>query len=346
MAFPVSPGHPQHGSDGAYRNIKKVFSALAVKNFYAAAVATKIANHNWEGEIKDVGDSVVIRTIPEVQTFRYKKGMVMPVQNPASPYVDLKIDQGDGFNINIEELDKLQSDLDLQKQWGMEAGEALTQTSDVNVLVSLAKRAAVLTGGAVTDIVNNNLGYIDYDDYTLANGALVAGGVTKKGTVIQAGTGPNQLGTSTAAASAATGNDIAKRILFYSRLLQENNAPREGGFVVLPAWAGQELKDVGVTFGQVQATGLDKAQMLTGQLPDIDNLKIYISNNLATTTEAVENSSVLFGNSYGLTFAMQIVKERLIDNPFQFGTLLQGVQAYGSEVVKAGFIGVDFIKHA
>ena len=88
--------------------------------------------------------------------------------------------------------------------------------------------------------------------------------------------------------------------------------------------------------------------MLAGTIPKIDRFDIMFSNNIPDTTEVVASgvaSSVFFGCKYATTFATQITESRIIDNPFSFGKMMQGLQVYGGQSVKPNQLGVDFIKN-
>ena len=340
--YPVQPGSPDYSTGSSSQYIPAIYSALLIKKFYPETLFGKISNTDYEGDIKSQGDTVYIRTRPTIETFRYKKGMVLPVQNPESPYVTLKIDQGEGFSFAIDRVDEFQSDIKLMNEWAKDATEQMKQVIDRNVLISLAAAGAVAGGQAATTIS----GYTttagpSIDQYTSAKGAVVNGASTAKGTTIS-------LGTSAASASANTGDKITAQILKYGRYLDENNAPTEGRFAVLPVWAGSVLKSLASNnFGLAYATGQNQANILSGSIPKIDRFDIYFSNNLPASTESVTDpSAVLFGCKYATTFATQITESRIIDNPFAFGKMMQGLQVYGFNVIKPQMLGVDFIKNA
>lgn len=340
--YPVQPGSPDYSTGSSSQYIPAIYSALLIKKFYPETIFGAISNTDYEGDIKSQGDTVYIRTRPTIETFRYKKGMVLPVQNPESPYVTLKIDQGEGFSFAIDRVDEFQSDIKLMNEWAKDATEQMKQVIDRNVLISLAAAGAVAGGQAATTIS----GYTttagpSIDQYTSAKGAVVNGASTAKGTTIS-------LGTSAASASANTGDKITAQILKYGRYLDENNAPAEGRFVVLPIWAGSVLKSMANNnFGLAYATGQNTANMIAGSIPKIDRFEIYFSNNLPASTESVTDpSAVLFGCKYATTFATQITESRIIDNPFAFGKMMQGLQVYGFNVIKPQLLGVDFIKNA
>lgn len=341
--YPVSPGNPDYSTGSQSQYIPAIYSALLVKKFYPKTVWGAISNTDYEGDISSMGDTVYIRTRPTIETFRYKKGMVLPVQNPESPYITLKIDQGEGFSFAIDRVDEFQSDIKLMNEWGDDASEQLKQVVDRNVLVSLSAAGSVAGGKAATLIT----GYSatngpSIDQYTVAKGALVAGGTTAKGTAI--GT---ELALADGAASVNTSALIVARILKFGRYLNENNGPTEGRFVILPPWAMQALKDISAPFGQAYATGQNMANALTGKVPAIDGFEILESNNLPTTTESVTDpTAIIFGCKYATTFATQITESRIIDNPFSFGKMMQGLQVYGFNVIKPQLLGVDFWKNA
>ena len=340
--YPVSPGAPDYSTGSSSQYIPAIYSALLIKKFYPKTLFGQISQTDYEGDIKTMGDTVYIRTRPTIDTFRYKKGMILPVQNPESPYVTLKIDQGEGFSFAIDDVDAFQSDIQLMNVWGEDAAEQMKQRIDKNLLISIAAAGAVAGGQAATTITGYDANFgPSLSEYTVAKGALVNGATTARGTTVS-------LGTSAASATANTGDEIVDRVLKYGRYLDENNAPEDGRFVVLPIWAGQVLK--GMTnnnFGLAYATGQNTANALAGSVPKIDRFDVMFSNNLPTTTEVVTDpSAVLFGCKYATTFASQMEKNRIIDNPFSMGKMMQAIQIYGFNVIKPQILGVDFIKNA
>ena len=348
--FPVEAGHPDHSSTGTDKYIPSIYSALLIKKFYPKTIWGRISNTNYEGEIKNHGDTVHIRTRPKIETFRYKKGMILPVQNPSSPYLELKIDQGDGFSFAIEKVDEFQSDINMMNEWGDDATEQMKQVIDHNVLISIAAAGAVAGGQLATTITGYDANYgADLSGYTTAKGALVAGGTTSRGSALTAGTtAGSTFGTSAAAVSCNTGDEITAQILQFGRMLDENNAPEEGRFAILPTWCGSILKNMtNNAFGLAYATGQNSNNLMSGKIPNIDRFDVIFSNNLPGTTEgATDDSAVLFGCSYATTFATQITESRIIDNPFSWGKLMQGLQVYGFQIIKPALIGVDFWKNA
>lgn len=344
--YPVIPGAPDYSSTSTNAYIPAIYSALLIKKFYPQTIFGKISNTDYEGDIKTHGDTVNIRTRPTIETFRYKKGMVLPVQNPESPFVTLKIDQGEGFSFAIDKVDEFQSDIKLMNVWAEDASKQMQQVIDRNVLISLAAAGAKTANGQDTSA--NVVGYTTLagptlDQYTVAKGAIVATATTAKGTTIAKGTAPGTMGT---AASQITGMgvsaNIVTQILYYGRLMDENNVPEDGRFIILPAVYMQVLKDISAPFGQAYATGQNVANILSGNIPKIDRFEVLYSNNMPATNTGTNGHCILFGHKYATTFATQITESRIIDNPFAFGKMMQGLQIYGFNVIKPQLLGVDF----
>ena len=347
--FPVAAGNPDYGTGGNSQYIPAIYSQLMVKKFYPKTVVGKISVTDQAAQIKDQGDTIYIRTRPTIDTGRYKKGMVLGIQTPESPYITLKIDQGDYFSFALDRVDEFQSDLKLMNVWAEDAAEQMKQVIDRNLLISIAAQGAYGAGTskAKTTISGYSATFgADLSGFTAAYGALLGGSATAKGTTITAGTAVTNLALSDAAYDASTGDKITAKILNFSRWLNENNAPQEGRFCIVPFWVEQILK--GLTsnnFGLAYATGQNSAPILTGQIPKIDNIEIIGSNNLPASTEA-NGSSIIFGCQYATTFATQITESEIISNPYTFGKIMRGLQVYGFQIQKPQLLGVDFWKSA
>jgi hypothetical protein len=330
--YPVSPGNPDYSTGSSSQYIPAIYSALLIKKFYPTTVFGAISNTDYEGDIKSSGDTIYIRTRPTIETFTYKKGMVLPVQNPESPYVTMKIDQGEGFSFAIDKVDEFQSDLKLMNIWAEDATAQMKQVIDRKVLATIAYAAG---GVAATGP-------------TLTAPKLIAGGTTATGTSIATATATRAaspgLGASAGGINltdATRGDDIIGQILYYGQLLDENNAPDEGRFIVLPPALMQALKDTNSKLAQTYVTGDATSPIRNGKVGNIDRFEIYSSNNLAKGSNG--GWAVIFGQKYATTFATQITESRIIDNPFSFGKMMQGLQVYGFQIIKPEFLGVDFI---
>jgi hypothetical protein len=134
MAFPV--GTPWSGSNPstAYSGtfIPEVWSGKLVEKFYKATVLGAIANTDYEGEIKNFGDKVQIRSIPTITIRDY------------SAEIDLVVDRPSEAKQTLE----VQADIDQLSIWAEDASEQMKITIDGDVLNGG-------TAGDGTGVVNN-----------------------------------------------------------------------------------------------------------------------------------------------------------------------------------------------
>src|SRR5215467_11694451 len=89
----ANPTPPYHGTF-----IPEIWSGKLLEKFYAATVLSGIANTDYEGEIKNQGDVVHIRTKPTITIRDYQVNQDLVVERPSSNIVDFTIDFAKYFN--------------------------------------------------------------------------------------------------------------------------------------------------------------------------------------------------------------------------------------------------------
>ena len=80
MSVSVTSGYYTSGSTAdAYSGkfIPEIWSGKLQVKFYQTTVLSEITNNDWEGEIKDQGDKVEIRTVPTITINNYTKGATL-----------------------------------------------------------------------------------------------------------------------------------------------------------------------------------------------------------------------------------------------------------------------------
>jgi hypothetical protein len=73
--------------------IPSIWSGKLNAKFYATTVFGEIANTNYEGDIKNIGDKVVINNIPSISINNYTIGQTLNYQVPTPSKVELNITQ-------------------------------------------------------------------------------------------------------------------------------------------------------------------------------------------------------------------------------------------------------------
>lgn len=279
--------------------IPEIFSGKLVRKFYDRTVFGAIANTNYEGEIKEKGDVVHIRTRPDIVINDYEMGGGLgTAQRPTSAGVDLHIDRAKSYNVGLNDVDKLQSDIKLMNEWADDAGEQMKIVVDTDLLSNVYADAAATNAGATAGRISGDI----------------------------------NLGTD-AAPVVPTAANILELIVDYGVVLDETNTPDEGRFLVLPAWMcglikKSDLKDASLA-------GDETSIARNGRIGMVDNFTIYKSN-LVSKTGA--NWNVIAGHKEGITFAAQMTKSRIIADPNDFQDLLQGLNVYGYETINPNLI--------
>jgi hypothetical protein len=320
MSFPV--GTPWSGStpSPAYAGIfiPEIWSGKLLEKFYAATVLAAIANTDYEGEIKNKGDTVHIRTRPTITIGDYEADQDLSIQRPSSNLVDLSIDQAKYFNLALDDVMDVQSDLDQMSMWSEDASEQMKIAVDTDVLAYL---------GTTSDINASNRGN--------TAGALSAN--------LRMGTAASPLyiaktGAGTEAGD-STSNDqsVVDFIVNAGQVLDEQNIPETGRWMVIPAWVSAMIKKSDLKDASLAGDGT--SILRNGRLGMIDRFTLYLSNLLPTLDSAVDTTSVFFGTKAALTFASQFTKMETIRSERSFSNLLRGLQVYGFKVVNGVAMG-------
>ena len=291
MAYATSSGHPQYTGNF----IPEIWSGKLIENFYDATVLSAISNTDYEGEIRNMGDTVNIRTTPEITIQTYVKGQTLSVENPDKAKLQLVIDKGEYFACVEDDVDQVQTDMNLMDMWSKDASERMKIKIDQRVLTDL-----------LPDVSANN-----------------------KGTTAGAISGNISLGVAGTPQALTTTNVIGK-IVDMGTVLDEANCPEGDRFLVIPAkMAGlikqSDLKDASIT-------GDGSSPLRNGRLGMIDRFTVYVSHNLKKT--AGGEFSVIGGHKMGFTFASQMTNMETIRSETTFGNIIRGLQVYGYKVVK------------
>jgi hypothetical protein len=296
MAFPVAGGRPNYSGNF----IPEIWSGKLIENFYDATVLAAISNTDYEGEIRNMGDTVNIRTTPEITIRDYVKGQTLTVENPDKPKLQLVIDKGEYFACVEDDVDKVQSDINLMDTWSKDASERMKIKIDQRVLTDLLPDIAATNKGATAgeQSASFNLG---------TTGAPLS--VTKDG--------------------ASSTTPVVDLIVDMGTVLDEANVPEADRYLVIPAkMAGlikkSELKDASLT-------GDGTSVVRNGRLGMIDRFTIYVSHNLYVDSGKY---SLIAGHKMGFTFASQMTEMESLRAESTFGNIIRGLQVYGYKVVK------------
>jgi len=314
-SFPVATSsgspliYPTGGTGNAFASngfIPEIWSGKLVEKFYASTVLSAISNTDYEGEIRNQGDRVRIRTKPTITIRDYRADGALTLERPEGSSITLYIGNGKYFNTILDDVMDIQSDLDALSIWSDDAAQQLKIQVDTDVLGGILGQAATrnrgTTAGQITQTIN-------------------LGATTTPLAVVARSPSAGQV-------------EILDVILRLGQVLDEQNIPEEGRWVVLPVWAVAQLKFSDLR--QAYITGDAVSPMRNGRVGMIDRFTIYSSNLLPAGVAgglAANEFALYAGHAHGLTFASQVSKVETLRSELTFGTILRGLQVYGYQVV-------------
>ena len=122
-------------------------------------------------------------------------------------------------------------------------------------------------------------------------------------------------------------------------VLDEQNIPEQGRWIVMPAWAAALIKESELR--QAYLSGDETSILRNGRLGIIDRFTLYVSNLLPGCLTGREDRSGSGGGRVGDLrrscarphVRSQISKVETLRSEFTFGTLLRGLQVYGYKVI-------------
>jgi len=294
MAIGVSPGTPQYSGNF----IPEIWSGKLLVKFYAATVSAAICNTDYEGEIKDVGDKVQVRTVPDIVIRNYVKNQSLQIQRPDSPKKDMDIDKAKYFNFICDDIDKHQTDVALMDSWSRDASQQMKITVDEEFLGDV------------------------YSDAHASNKGITAGAVS----------GDIDLGT-TADPAIISKASVLDFLVDVGTVMDEQNLPEESRWAVIPPWFAGMIKKSDLKDASLAGDGT--SIMRNGRIGMIDRLTIYVSNLLTSVSDSGYTCyHALAGHKAGISWASQMTKMESLRAESTFGTLVRGLNVYGYKVLK------------
>ena len=317
----VTPVGAPYNTNPSYSGtfIPTIWSSKLNVKFYATSVFADICNRNWEGDISNLGDKVVINNIPSLVINDYVVGGNLNYQTPTPNTIELVIDRAKYFAFNVADVLEYQAQPNLMDMFSQDAAEQLRTTIDSTCI---------------------------YRTFT-------QGAAANRGTTAGVKSGSINLGSDTAPLQfTGNPNTVLNTILGMASVLDEQNVPDSDRFLVIdPATRLLLLQS---DLKQVQITGDSTSPMRNGMIGKIDRFPVYLSNQLPTIaangtswisgdgsetsvsalTNANKRRAILAGHKSAISFASQMTKTEQLRNPTDFGDLVRSLQVFGHKVTK------------
>lgn len=331
--YPVAaPFNTNPSYSGSF--IPALWSKRLNAKYYVDNQLAEIVNTNWEGEIKNQGDTVRIRTAPNLTISDYTVGTgVGTAEVPTPIYQDFVIDKGKYFHFQVNDVLEAQADLDLMNMFMEDASKqlkiAIADEVYFNTFLGANKGATgtPATFGAAT-----------------GNFGATAG---VKSASLNLGTDASPIDVT------GTAQNLLNLILKMGATLDEQNVPEAGRWLLMSPYDRQILMQSNLA--QAYFTGDQSSIVRTGKVGMIDRFTIYVSNMLpraaadkawvsgqtdpstgAAYTEAAATARrmIVAGTKDAIAHAAQVTKTEQLRSQTDFGDLVRGLNVYGRKVVK------------
>lgn len=301
--FPVSNGVPEYSGIA----IPEIYSLKESEVFYANTVMTSIANTDYEGEIKNQGDKVTIRKVSGGSVQKYVAGQNLNYETILPESQQLLIDQALSTSFMVDDVMDKQFDIPWVTRYAEHYGQLKQIEIDKTVLQGIYASAA--TG----------------------NSGLTAGASSGKVSLGVTGT-PIELTTGT----------VVTKMLECAQVLDEQNVPTEGRWIVVPPWVATRV--FGSDLKGANLTGDTTSPLRNRMIGEVAGFKVYVSQNLKDVTDTVKCYYIPFGTKSAITFASQLTSSDKIKSPNTFGWLYRTLTVFGYKVVTPEALGILYAK--
>lgn len=288
--------------------IPAIWSAKLNAKFYAATSFGDISNTNWQGDVQNMGDKVVINNIPTLNVSDYTVGTALSYQVPTPDTIELAIDKGKYFAFQVSDVLEYQAKPNLMEMFSTDAGNQLKIKVDTDCWLAVFNQAAAANVGAAAGVLSGGF----------------------------------DMGTD-AAPVTLTSQNILSFITQMATILDEQNIPETDRWLVLTPFERQLLMNSNLA--QAQFMGDSESALRNGRVGKIDRFNVYLSNLLPRAAVDKDYTGgadagkpkrhvILAGHKSAFTFASQINKVETVRNPNDFGDFIRGLMVYGRKAVK------------
>lgn len=312
-AFDTNPSY-----SGAF--IPTLWSGKLLAKFYQNTMLAEVTNTDYEGELKNQGDTVRIRLAPSISIQDYTVGQTLAYEVPTPIFQDMQVNKGKYFGVQVNDVLAYQSDMDLMNMFTEDAAKQLKISIENEVFFN-----SFVTEGPAT-----------------ANEGATAGAISAA----------YNLGTDVAPIDQSTPENVLNTILRMATVLDEQNVPEDGRFLIISPFDRQLLMQSSIA--QAYFTGDQSSTIRTGKIGMLDRFTVYVSNLLprgaagkalvagldatsggATVTNAKDRRTMIAGTKQAISFAMTVDKTEPLRNQTDFGDIVRGLAVYGRKVVKS-----------
>lgn len=274
--------------------IPEIWSPVILDVLEKQSVFAQVANRDYEGEIKGAGDTVKINEIGDITINDYTKNSTT--------------------DITIQFLTDAQQELkiDQQKYFAFSIDDVDKAQTKPKLMDKAISRAAY----NLRDNIDSNLA-----TYLSTTGNFFVG------------TNSTELGSTVTPLSCAS-TAVIVAFSWYDRILNQNNVPQQGRWIVVPPAISQQLQYARIIAPQGMPNG-----QLPGGAQSVGNyygFDIYVSNNVYGVTSSQWH--VIAGHSMGFSYAAQVAETEAFRSQKVFADVVRGLTVFGRKVTRPACI--------
>ncbi len=337
------------------------YSLKLVELLYNDTIYTSVTNTKYEGEIKNAGDRVRIRTAAKITLSAYTKGMTLVAQELNPTDEDLVVDQLNYFKFIVDDVDKLQNDIDTINEYAKGSKMSMSELIDTNILeyarrnvkgenvvgtayatgtVTVTTGTGAVVGSGTTFTAGMVGGYFKATGHTkhyLVTAFASTTSITIKdvgdetvytGGAISGGTAYTIAG---AVAIALTKSNIYQYLVQLGTVMSQALTPREGRFVVVNAALEGILRQASEFIPAVETAYSEVVKK--GKIGMIAGFEVFFSELVAGNN----TTGYWFwaGTKEFMAFAAQIMKTSVLPSemdPNTFVSTAKGLLVFGRKV--------------
>jgi hypothetical protein len=147
--------------------VPEIWSRNIIANIDRANVSVGLmANTEYEGEIREFGDTVHVRTFGNVTVGDYQRGQSLAPQDLVPVKETLTVDTARYFTIDVDDLDKAQNDINALEGYSRRAGVAMAEDIDSYLFgftLNGNSSLQISNGGSAIDVSANTAGTAVYE---------------------------------------------------------------------------------------------------------------------------------------------------------------------------------------
>ena len=301
--------------------IPQLWSDTILAAYRKNLVFANVVNRDYEGQIRQMGDTVKINAIGDINISSYTKDTDMnPPQALTDAQTMLAITQAKYFNFEVDDIDAAQAHPKVMGEASSWAGFRAKDTIDQFI-------ASFYTDAISANLVGTAAAPVTPQVATQAN---VGGGQT-----------------------------VYDYMVVLCQYLDQQYVPEQGRWMVVPPWIRTLLtQDIRWTsFNTPSAIQVVKNALIAdgangnayiGQINDVD---VYVSvnaPNLAAPNGIGNTGSkdvVIAGQRDALSFALGLQKTEAYRPPYRFADALKGLFLYGAKTVRPYALCAAYLSH-